>query len=125
MSIAQTVAELRQVIDLTDTARVARDDAGLSDAIIRLHWLAGRIAEECACCPRLTPAQTVRTPGRPVVGVPVPVTWAEGNAYALRCAVERALPMAQGQRFRRLAQQTCESYSDMYQLAQRFVQLIP
>ena len=125
VGVEETVAELRHVIDLTDAARQARDDAGLSDAVIRLHWLAGRIADECASCPRLTPAQTVRTPGRPVVGVPVPVTWAEGNAYALRCAVERALPMAQGQRFRRLAQQTCETYAELYELAGRFVQLIP
>lgn len=125
MSIAQTVAELRQVIDLTDAARVARDDAGLSDAIMRLHWLAGQIADECACCPRMRPAQTVRTPGRPVVGPHVPVTWAEGNNYALICAVERALPVAQGRRFRRLAQQQCETYAELYELAGRFVQLIP
>lgn len=125
MSVAETVAELRRVIDLTDAARQARDDAGLSDAVIRLHYLAGQIADECACCPRLVPAQTVRTPGRPVVGVPVPVTWAEGNCYMLVCAVSRALPVAQGQRFRRLAQLSCESYSEIYQLAGRFVQLIP
>lgn len=72
-----------------------------------------------------TPLHRVRTPGpRPTCG-PVSITWQPGNSYALVCAVSRALPVPQGQRFRRLAQLSCESYSEIYQLAERFVQLIP